>query len=870
MKLFKKLAFLGLAVVAGVSIAGCENKENDGGGVTPPPVGPVDPVDPVGPSYSNDGTHTYNQATSTFPNNFNPFTYQTATANSLVLSYTSSGFYEFDYNEDKTGYELVNGMAVADPEDVTAEYKGADKVWGIGDTDVSRAWRIKIRDDLKFDDGTAITAETFVESMKLLLAPAAQNYRADSAYSGNFVIHNAQKYLYQGKEGVYAADIANDPYDSTQDSEYVFKLGPATKEEPDAEASIRAAIGFPATYDANMVASYLIANYIGGAVKDQYGEDAGTEYPALDADGKSALLATFATMEGKTLAQIKADPTMSAAWNRLIAWWQTMADEELDFLVADYTWPEVKWEDVGIKVVDDYTIDYIIDKPLSGFYLKYSIPTFLVNIELYNKCASTSGGVYSNSYGTSVETYSSYGPYKLTTFQMDKELVLSRNENWYGYNDQEPGEGYYQTDVIRTVHQVNDATRLQMFLNGELDGYGLTEADMQTYSSSPYTYYATGASTFFIAINPTGETTGDKALETLEFRQALSFAVDRKAFALACSPMNNAGLALFSNLIVSDPEQGLTYRAEEVAKDVILEFWGLADQVGEGKRYATKEEAIASITGVDTAQAKVKFNEAAQKLKDSGAWDGSSKIEIIIGAPSNASFYSKGFDVLTNSWNEAAKGTAFEDKFTFTFDYSIGDGFGDALRQGQVDILFGVGWSGSELDPYGLIGAYTDPSYTYDTGIDYDTVMVPVTFESIEAYDADRDGNAIDGTKQTLTNVTLTASALAWSNEGLSGNVVVTDENNKTYVINCGPDQTYENRIAVLAACEGAVLEQYTMLPLLDDSSAQMKGHKINYATEEYVFGMGFGGMKYYTYNYDDEGWADYVADQGGTLDYIN
>jgi hypothetical protein len=31
---------------------------------------------------------------------------------------------------------------------------------------------------------------------------------------------------------------------------------------------------------------------------------------------------------------------------------------------------------------------------------------------------------------------------------------------------------------------------------------------------------------------------------------------------------------------------------------------------------------------------------------------------------------------------------------------------------------------------------------------------------------------------------------------------------------------------------------------------------------------MGFGGVKYYTYNYDDAQWDEFVASQGGTLNY--
>ena len=71
-------------------------------------------------------------------------------------------------------------------------------------------------------------------------------------------------------------------------------------------------------------------------------------------------------------------------------------------------------------------------------------------------------------------------------------------------------------------------------------------------------------------------------------------------------------------MIVSDPENGTAYRTTEQAKDTILKFWGLTDQVGEGKLYADKDEAIASITGYDPEGAKVLFSQAYAKAVEMG------------------------------------------------------------------------------------------------------------------------------------------------------------------------------------------------------------------------------------------------------------
>ena len=60
------------------------------------------------------------------------------------------------------------------------------------------------------------------------------------------------------------------------------------------------------------------------------------------------------------------------------------------------------------------------------------------------------------------------------------------------------------------------------------------------------------------------------------------------------------------------------------------------------------------------------------------------------------------------------------------------------------------------------------------------------------------------------------------------------------------------------------------MLPLDDESSAALKGKQIKYYTEEYIYGVGRGGIKYMTYNYSDQEWKEYVASKGGILDYAS
>ena len=775
-------------------------------------------------------TYTYNYALSEFPTNWNYCTYQTAT-DAEILDYITDGFYVFDYNADMTGYSMVDGMAIGDPVDVTANYVGQ---FGIEEGDTAKAYKITLRQDLKWENGDPIKAADFVESAKRLLDPDAQNYRADGMYAGSVVIVGAEDYLKQGQVVNVPAHTVFDTYSEDIDSKLIFSLAPPAN--GNGEIFIRTYFEIAASYDAAKFADLLIRNFF-----------TDTAFTAEVA----------AAMEGKTLAEIKADPTMKAAWETLIGWWQTEPNEELHFFLTGKTYPEASWDSVGWLATGEYELTFIMENELKGFYLKYNLPAPLVHVATYDRLAKVDeNGVYTNTYGTSADTTMSYGPYKLQSYQADKQYVLAKNENYYGLK-----EGTYQTTSIVVDCVPEPATRLDLFLQGKLDSFGLSIDYMDTYQMSDYTYYSTGDSTFAIAFNPdaaalteaqanAGENINKTILTLVEFRQAMSYALDRNAFCLATSPTNAPGFGLYSGLIVSDPENGTTYRSTEQAKTVLAQFWGVYDDIGAGKLYANLDEAVDSITGYNLTKAQELFNAAYDKAIADGLMDADDKVEIKIGTPNNTTtFYNNGYTFLVNNYTNAVKGTKLEGKLTFTRDDTLGNDFADALMNNQVDMLFGVGWTGSALDPYGLMEAYLDPEYRYDDSTDFTGIDLTITIDGLD----------------------YTTDCWTWY-EIMNGidNDLTSDDGSKTLeAYSCGAaDENPSVRLDILSALEGAVLLNYNFVPIMDDASASLRGMQINYKTEEYIFGMGFGGVKYYTYNYSDAEWDAFVQQNNGTLDY--
>lgn len=762
-----------------------------------------------------EAAYTYHTYMSEFPTVWSPFQMETAT-DSELSDYLTDGFYGFDFNETYDGYVIEPHMAVDFPVDVTADYVGEQ--WGIKEGETARAWKITLRDDLKWQDGTAITAADFVKSAQYLLNPKAANYRADSYYSGQLIVTNAEAYAKQGLESDTSFGAMIDMMDLADMAAFLEAYG-------DQKGYIDWSNSYGDTYD--FAAGAWTGSAEAGVVETPLTVKELYDFFTAD-DGIGSVYANWA------------DKATKEAW-------------AFDELFVKYTYPEMPWENVGFIATGDNEITLVLAKSLSGFYLHYNLTSsYLVNIPLYESLIVETDGVFTNAYGTSLDTSFSYGPWMLTKYQSDKEIELVKNPYWYGYNLPE-NEGLYQTTCIHYDCITEPSTAYEMFFNGLLDAKGLDKDYIEEYLDSDYTYLSEGDSVFAMVFNPdmealktnqaaAGENVNKTILTVKDFRMAMSLAMDRQAFCLATSPMNAPAFALYGGQIVSDPDAGEFYRTTEEAKDVVLAFWGLTDEVG--TTYATKEDAIDSITGYNLEMAKEYFNKAYDTAVAEGLMDEDDVVTIIVGTPNMTSaFYNGGYDFIVNNYTEAVKGTKLEGKLVFSRDGTLGNNFAAALQNNTVDMLFGVGWTGSTFDPYGLMEAYTSSGYQYDPSWDTTTDMLTINLDGVD----------------------YTASVWDWTTS-MTGTAIKAKLADGTET-EMDPAVTTSNK-NILAALENAVLQNYDFIPLMGDSGATLKGMQIEYFLEDEVFPLGRGGIKYMTYNMTDAEWDAFVAEQGGTLNY--
>ncbi|MBQ2892284.1 MAG: hypothetical protein IJE45_05265 [Bacilli bacterium] len=814
---------------------------------------------------SKDG-YTYQSSFNLSPKTFNPFQYESAT-DSVPLDYTTLGLYGYSYNADKTGFELKPVMAAADPVDVTTEY-AKDDSYGIEGETSGYAFRIALNRHATWENGEVINADDYIYSLKALLDPKFQNHRASDYYAGSTAIFGAKDFFYSGQTTYLSA---------------VEVVG-GTQE------------GYEGLYfDASNVTAF--ANLMGGTDLTKL-----ANYKGYFSDGETNYYEQLCQYAGDK--RVPMNEELFTIWKNIMtkgplsAYW-VWADNEMPyFSVAKTTFPEYPWEKVGLKKIDEWTVDIIYTTQLAGFYKKYSIGLPLVNETLYENCKqyNEETKVWSSTYGSSVETYLGYGPYKMTKYIVDQLMVFERNENWFGYSEAFADEygkfvaefdgqvhEQYQTDriTLRFVQEIS--TREQMFLAGKLDGFGMTREYYEKYRSSIRLYSATGASTFYgillsdytslvereavlngvtydSATYDSVKKQYNKTILTIkEFRQALCYAIDRKTLVTNLYPGGSSATSLYSDLILADPDAGKAFNKYTATKEAICEFWGV--EYGEGKEFKTLDEAYAAISGFDLASAKKLVDVAVDKAIEQGLMTSSTIVKIDYCAASDSENEQLWYNTFNNCLTELFKGTKLDGKFEYVYNPNLGDDYGDDIQNGLADTAWGFGWQGSALDPYSLFQVYVDAGsgesdvYQYDKWINRNTKNYEVTLNI----------DLGDGVKEH------TYTAYTWW-EIVNG-IYTAPEGQTSY------DASYAKQIAgvisgdtratILAACELAVLRDYTHIPMMNEGSVSLLSYKVNYGSETYMFGMGFGGLRYITYNYTDGQWADYVASQpGGNLSY--
>lgn len=825
-KLLMLIAMVLVVVLCASVLTACKkDKGNGDGNVTKPGTGWEDPK-----------MYTMREYTAQMPSQWCTIL-SSDNVNNTMESYFTSAFYEFNYKFDANG-KIVPGAytveysAATKLEDVTKKYAG--KYGLAADAEKGQAFAMTLRNDLKWDDGTPIKAADFVYTMMQQLSPKYLFATASNYYSGNYVIHNAQNYVKQGQKGWFDNGNMNLAYSDLAlgaDGKYTLKGNECT-----------IALKKPLVW----LQGNTLDSYVTNA--PQYFDTAA--YASLlalaDANGDVAVTA-------ESLALLTTVITAKAAWGET-------KENTVGYMYVNYEYPAMDFSEVGYFVGDnEYELVMVIDGTLNpldaegnltyeaGYYFS-NWP--LVKKDLWERCEDQSKTPYANSYCTTQEKSASWGPYKLTNYQDQKTYTVSRNDKWFGYGLPQYAN-QYQTDAIVTEKIEEWDTAWLAFQKGNLDGIGMDVKIAADYRTSKRAYFTPETYTFDLNIQSNATSKTDKRnnllLNYADFRKAISLSLDRDDYCAKNNPSSQAALGLLNSMYYYDVENGKVYRDTIQAKEAILNAYGAtknADgswKVGE-TTYTDIEDALDATTGYNLTLARQLVESAVAQAKKDGKYSDGDEIILKYGIETQSANTDRVKNWFQAAFDNMTKGTSIEGKVKIEYFMFSSATWSEQFADGEYDLCFGA-WGNAPFNPAYLL-CETQISDENRYAVKWDPTTVEVTVKATPD-DKHKDGNYTYNLAQWRLIL-----------QGKDGCPV----NFKNFPM--------EDQLAALGAVETAILKEYYSIPVFSRYSASLMGYKVDYVSYEYNTFMGYGGIRYMTFNYDDTAWAEFVASNNNILNY--
>ena len=310
--------------------------------------------------------------------------------------------------------------------------------------------------------------------------------------------------------------------------------------------------------------------------------------------------------QNRKVADLKADD--------FVAGLQHMMDAEggLEYLVCagcanivnadEYIAGEVTdFAQVGVKAIDDYTVEYTLTQPTSYFPTMLGYGVFApMSRSYYESKGGKFGAEFDNTaetylYGKGPDSIAYCGPYVITSFTSNNTIVCEANTSYWNKDGNNlKSFTYMYTDGTDHQKMYDD------FFNGVVDTLGMTTQRVEIAKAKgtfdTYAYVAeTDATTYcgFLNLNRTTYATGadelGKSVKTDADKARAEFAMLNKHFRLA---------------VVQAIDRG-TYNAQSVGED--LKFNSLVNTYTPGTYVNLAEEVTVKINGADKTYAAGTF-----------------------------------------------------------------------------------------------------------------------------------------------------------------------------------------------------------------------------------------------------------------------
>lgn len=185
---------------------------------------------------------------------------------------------------------------------------------------------------------------------------------------------------------------------------------------------------------------------------------------------------------------------------------------------------EMDKSELGVKALDELTVEFTLDKPVAYFIDCLKTPGFA-------PIQKAAGEKYNDLYGAEDKNVVSSGPFTISEWVHDNSITLEKNEKYWD------AENVSLNEIEFSI--TSDKNAIQgMYETGDLDIRKVGSEELSKYENDPTLTFCKRLSVSFIEFNPRID-----YLNNIKIREALSIAFDRQAY--ATNVVKNGKLAAY-------------------------------------------------------------------------------------------------------------------------------------------------------------------------------------------------------------------------------------------------------------------------------------------------------------------------------------
>ena len=142
---------------------------------------------------------------------------------------------------------------------------------------------------------------------------------------------------------------------------------------------------------------------------------------------------------------------------------------------------------IGIKAIDNYTLEVKLNRPVNYFDRLMSFPVFFPQNEKFVK-------EQGDKFGTTEKTTLYNGPFTLTKWKLDDVYIMTKNQGYWDKNT-------IKLEFVNTKIVKEGTADVNLYENGDVDFIGISNEFIDKYKDSIEFSTSKNATTFFMLIN---------------------------------------------------------------------------------------------------------------------------------------------------------------------------------------------------------------------------------------------------------------------------------------------------------------------------------------------------------------------------------